>query len=180
MFPEAVMAQFDLSPEPDVSGEQSQDGQLRPPPGLLHHRLHPGQDAPLVLSQQMIEPENIGLETARKIFRRRIKRVPPENLARDGTVGPAGKLDSDRRAGDPEGGPKGVFEGAHAGPAGANQGTIDVEKDDFGGLFHKYGHVRICEIDHLVISEDQLNGRGAYARDDRPAKTNLETKRVGE
>src|SRR5471030_817432 len=70
LLPQVEVAQFDFRAEPDVAGEQADNRRIRQRVQVAQQFPNSGANLGLAADENLVEPENIILEEALKIFRR--------------------------------------------------------------------------------------------------------------
>jgi len=86
MFPEIVMGQLDLRSQADVAGEQSYDGRLGHSLQARDQFGDAGEHASSGLAEQVIEPKNVAVVKAVKVFVAGFNLIPLEKFPDDGGV----------------------------------------------------------------------------------------------
>jgi len=126
--PDLVVVELDLGPAPEVPGEEAL-GQV----GAVADLLEDVEDAGMGLA---VGERHLGLEVGQVEFHELVERplaerqlVVAENLARDEGVGPAPVVDALQGGGLAGDGLDGADEGLFPRLAGADQGAVDVPKD---------------------------------------------------
>ena len=81
------------------------------------------------MREQIVQPENVGIEKTAEIFRTRVDVMRPKAFSNQGRIGSPCEIQTSRRVRDVECGRKGACKGFHTRAAGADQGAVDIEED---------------------------------------------------
>ena len=121
------MAQLDLGAEPDVAGEQAEQRRLR-------QRLQAANELPdartgggPALVENVVEPEDVAVEEALEVLRRRRDLVEAEELAHEAQVGASGELQALEPVRGVELGGEDLGKSLHARAARADKRAVNVK-----------------------------------------------------
>src|SRR5260221_2015722 len=99
MIPQSVMGQLDFGAEPNVPGEQTENGRPRMRSKLRNHPRDAWQHSSECGLEHMVEPENVALEEAAEVGLGRFDTVAAKKLSHNRGIGPPCETQTGRAIG---------------------------------------------------------------------------------
>jgi len=131
LLPEIEVTQFDFGTELDIAGEEAEEWWLRQGLQLAQERPDARTSCGFILGEKVIEPEDVAIEEAREVLAGGRNAVPCETLAHETEIGAAREAHMLGAVGEVEFGGEDFGEGFHPGAAGADKGSVNIEKHQF-------------------------------------------------
>ena len=129
-FPQAEVAQFDLRAQADVASQKAKQGRFGKLPELVDEGADARAFAGFTVPEDLVEPEDVTIKEPAEIICRGRDSVHRKKLAHKAEIGASGEFEAFEAVGGAKLHLEDFGESFDTGAAGADEGAVDVEKDE--------------------------------------------------